>query len=158
MTWTFSSQAKVGDKGAALLRAHWPLKVLEHADPKGPDFVDQRARVIELKTDSRSLEESANFFMERWGNKEKRGAGGPWQALQKGSTCFVYLYLPSRTWFVFEDLPALVERLNALLLDLKPVRVPNRGWTTVGYKVPRSELKDLYREEQLPPDSLKEGA
>jgi hypothetical protein len=93
------------------------------------------------------MAKTPNFFMERWSNREKQAPGGPWQALLKGSTCFVYLYIGDRTWFVCEDLPALCEELDTLVTQLKPKQIMNRGWITEGYAVPRVALVRHFREE-----------
>lgn len=154
----FKKQYAVGQQGAAVFEAHWPSRVLHHEDRRGPDYVDARGRIIELKCDTYSMTDTPHAFLERWGNLQRGTPGGPWAASEKGCTTFVYLYLPDRVWLVFEDLGALVKRLDLVTRQMKPVRIANKSWVTVGFKVPRSELTDLYREEQLPPAELKEGA
>lgn len=150
MTWGFQAQLKVGQRGEELLRHKWAHRPVErHVDMRGPDFVDSRGRIIELKTDTYKVTDTFNFFMERLSNKEKQSPGGPWQALSKGADVFVYLYINSGVWFVFEDIPALVKRLDGIILLKKSTNVPNRGYVTQGYKIPRTHLQDLYREEVL---------
>jgi len=146
----FGAQLSKGRQGEELLLAHWPCKVWRHEELKGPDFIDAQDRVIELKTDSYSLDATPNFFIERWSSVEDKKPGGPWQAAAKGCNCFVYLYASDRRWFVFESLPHLLAELNALTPDLQPVSIRNRGWTTQGYKIPRAKLAHIYREERLP--------
>lgn len=145
--WSFDEQLKKGRKGERLLLKHWPHPVRKHAELKGPDFVDSTGRIIELKSDSYELAKTPNFFIERWSREGV--AGGPWQALEKGVTCFVYLFPDAKTWFIFEDLRLLVRTLDKLTEGCYLHNVRNVAWTTQGYKVERALLKHLYRMEVL---------
>jgi len=149
MAFDFQDQLKVGRKGELLLLKKWPHPVRKHAELKGPDFLDSEGRVIELKTDTYDMNKTSNFFMERWSDGKLKKPGGVWQAQEKGVTCFVYLFIQQKVWFVFEDVPALVKRLDSLTAKMYIHNIPNKGWTTQGYKVPRDSLKDLYRQEAL---------
>lgn len=155
---TMKEQLKVSRKGELLFLKKWKEPVTKLVG-KGPDFMDTKSRVIELKTDTYDIKKTHNFFMEVWsvaphydgeGNVLKAGkAGGPWQAREKGCNTFVYLFLQNKRWFIFEDLPALVARLELLMADKYLVAVRNAGYTTLGLKVKREDLSDLYTEEIL---------
>lgn len=151
-TWDFSEQIKVGNKGEKLLLKKWATPIRKLGG-KGPDFLDTDGRLIELKTDTYELEKTPNLFLERWSSAPRDGqpgrAGGPWQALDKGATTFVYLFINAKTWFIFDDLAALVTRLDALTEKAYVVNIRNRGYLTQGYRVKRKDLADLYREEKL---------
>jgi len=147
----FDEQLRIGRKGERLLLLKWPDPVCKHEVLTGPDFVDSKGRVIELKTDTYDMDRTHNFFFERFSNVETQSPGGIWQAALKGSTCFVYLFINNKRWFIFEDLPALCAKVEQLIIDKNLVmhKVQNRNWVTGGYKIPRAAVRDLYREEVL---------
>lgn len=147
--WSMKTQLGVGAKGEKLLLKHWKEPVQKHPVFKGPDFIDVKDTVIELKTDTYDMDKTPNFFMERWSNAEKKYPGGPWQAHLKGVEVFVYLFITHKKWFIFRDMPALLARLEEVTEGKYVHNIPNRGWTTQGYRVPRALLKDLYTEEDL---------
>lgn len=149
MVFDFNEQIKLGRVGERLLLKHWPDAVRRNADIKGVDFIDLHGRKIELKSDSYPMAKTPNFFFERFSSIESQSPGGPWQAVAKGATVLVYLFTKDRTWFVFEDLPRLLIELNALTRELPLKRVPNKGWVTGGYAVPRANVAHLYRETRL---------
>lgn len=151
--FSFKEQLKVSRKGELLFLKKWPHPVTK-LEGKGPDFMDTEGRVIELKTDTYDIRKTENFFMEVWSVAPREGKpgkpGGPWQAASKGCTCFVYLFLTNKTWFIFEDVPALLTTLDKLRENNKYlVAVRNAGYTTLGLKVKRSDLAGLYREVKL---------
>lgn len=147
--YDFKTQNKVGKKGEAFIKRVWPLP-LKKLEGKGPDFLDINGDLLEIKTDTWDMEKSPNFFVEIWSvlpQGEKPGKrGGPWQALEKGSTVYIYLFISNRTYFVFRDIPKLVERLEELTKGKGYVYVRNNGYTTAGVKVKRKDLEDLYEE------------
>lgn len=149
MTWNMQKQLGVGAAGEALFLKHWPDKAVRHPVFKGPDFLDSKGRILEVKTDTYPMQKTPNFFMERWSDRESGKPGGPWQAHLKGATCFVYMFIGDRTWFVCEDLPQLCTELDGLIGagKLRPKQVMNRGWITEGYAVPRVALVRHFREE-----------
>lgn len=145
-TWDMKEQLKVGAKGEKLLLKHWPTPVRKHATFKGPDFQDIDGKVIELKTDTYDMAATPNFFIERWSDSANKKPGGPWQASEKGVEVFVYLFINQKTWFVFNDLPALLKRLDKLTEKAYVINIPNKGWITQGYRIKRADLADLYQE------------
>lgn len=148
--FTFDDQNKVGKKGEQFLKKHWP-EPLRKLEGKGPDFLDLQGELIEIKTDTYDMDKSANFFMERWSVLDKKSPGGPWQAVDKKATVFVYLFLTNKTWYVFRDMEKLIDRLDDLTEKLGMVYIRNRGYITAGYKIPRAKLSDLYEEKVFGP-------
>jgi hypothetical protein len=103
---------------------------------------------IELKSDLWTMDETPNFFFERWGNEEDQKPGGPWQARGHGSKWFVYFYVPSLVYFRFNT-EELVATLESLEPTLTVTRVQNPNYTTVGYRVPRDMVAHLAERVEL---------
>ena len=162
MSWSFKQQLQVGDRGQELFLKyyHEPLVVYpKHA----ADFqLVKCGGLVELKTDTYNMEKTANFFWERWSDMDKKKPGGPWQSHKHKVKRFVYMFVRHNVYYEFQDVPALVARLDELIASkkYKPFPVKNRGWITVGYPIPRTELADLYIEidftEQYNREDLKE--
>ena len=112
---------------------------LKATDGRTVDFIINKSGLtIELKTDFYDPAKTPNLFMERW---SRDGVdGGPFQALSKGASYFVYWFPVTNEFFVFETAP-LVAHLEQLKLTLVPVQ--NIGFTTYGYKVNRAQLEKL---------------
>jgi hypothetical protein len=147
-TWFFKTQLRLGQMGEMMFEQAFQGKY-EKLDGKGSDFRCTSTGVgIELKTDFWSLASTPNFFIERWSDVEKKKPGGPWQALEKGSTRFYYFYVPDLTLFEF-DTASLVSALEPIIVSIKPFDVKNERWTTQGFRVPRELLKDQYTEIKL---------
>lgn len=144
--WDFKEQLEVGQAGEADFMEAYPHKLKVHPERDG-DFVDSRGRKIELKTDTYCMTKTPNFFIERYSDFHKETPGSAWQALGHGCDIFVYMFIKNQTYFKFNDVPKLVERLDELLGE-RPgyVFIKNRGWITAGCKVKREDLEDLYEE------------
>lgn len=151
--FSFGAQKEVGERGAEIFEAHYgePIQRLKYDSPVG-DYMTSDGRIIELKTDTYPLARTPNFFFEFHSNTTKKTFGGPWRAHHLGADLFVYLYLADRTWYEFSDLPALIRDTEELIrtAKLKPVTVPNRKFTTSGYKIPREDLCHLWKEVKAP--------
>lgn len=120
------------------------LPYTEHAF----DFLRDDGKRIEVKTDWYSLDKTEFFFMERWSSIEKQKPGGPWQSLDKADV-FVYLFIRDGVYFEFDNMGLLVEELDRIVSKLKLIRIPNRGYTGGGYKVPIKDLTDLFTDFRL---------
>jgi hypothetical protein len=112
------------------------------------DFLRDDGRRIEVKTDWYSLDKTEYFFIERWSSIEKKKPGGPWQSLGKADV-FVYLFIRDGVYFEFEDMAAFVGELERMIPDLPLIRIPNKGYTGGGYKVPMAALAHLYTDYRL---------
>jgi len=141
----FKVDLKRGQAGEAKLVEHFHLELLPTADEKERrwDFETKSGLKVEIKSDYYTMD-TGNFFMERWSDVANRKLGGPWRAYEDGVDCFVYFYPKDNLYFYFRDVPALIERLNSLTSELAEVSIQNRAWTTIGFKVPRVKLEDLY--------------
>jgi len=141
--WDFKAQLEVGDRGEQLFLEHYPRKLTIYPE-RAYDFTCSSGAKIELKTDTYNMEKTENFFMERYSDVHRETVGGPWRAAGDDVDIFCYYFVRHNTWFQFNDIPALVERLNELTTGKGLVYIKNRGWVTGGYKVKRDELEDLF--------------
>lgn len=136
-----------GKAGEALLASLMPE--LEALNGKGSDFKHRiTGDLWELKTDSYDMLKTSNFFVERYGNDKKMSNGGPWQALEHRSKYWVYMFPVNKTLFIFNT-QELVHFLDNYKGTFPVVNIPNKGYNTIGYKVPRDLLKHLYEERSF---------
>lgn len=135
----FQEQLAKGQKGEELFLKYHPD--LTRLDGRKGDFIGFSQKKIELKTDSRSTTDSPNFFMERIRNETTGAPGGPWQSAESKIHYFVYLFSDGTIyWF---ETAALVAHLEEHEKSYKTRRIFNRGWTAVGWLVPRASLEAL---------------
>jgi hypothetical protein len=148
MSHSFQRQLRVGQIGEVLFyQAH--QGTLRQEGGREHDFTCLLSgEKYELKSDLYNMEATPYFFIERYSNAEKKSPGGPWQALTHGADWFCYMFVTNLRVFKFNT-RALVERLEGLLAEHAPVNIPNKTWTTVGYKIPREALADLAEELTL---------
>lgn len=98
---------------------------------------------VELKSDSYDMEKTANVFMERYSNWDKRSPGGPWQAAAKGIDLYTYWFVKNKIMLTF-SVNKLILALEAMQLDeRKLIPIVNRGFITKGYKIERAQLADI---------------
>lgn len=153
----FDKQLKVGDQGEQFFLEHYPRK-LEIIKHRYCDFkVKTSNELIELKTDTYDMLKTSNFFFERYSDYNAQSPGSVWQSRPKNVSIFCYLFINNKTWFEFRDLDKLIDRLDNIINDKKlgKIFIQNRGWTTVGYKINRDDLKDLYKVYTISSNSAK---
>lgn len=139
---SFITDLAKGKKGEDLYYEHRKGEI-ERLDGLRSDFrCLTTGKGIEIKSDQYSTQKTCNYFMEHIRNTTTGAPGGPWQALASGSDIFVYMYVNDLTYFTF-DTTKLVERLNEIIIPIKPTNVYNASYITQGYKVPRDLLTDL---------------
>jgi hypothetical protein len=140
--FNFKDQLSVGGKGEAMFLKMFPK--LEKADGIKYDF-QCNGKTIELKTDTYSIEDTQNFFMERYSSIESKKLGGPWRAHQDNVDFFVYLYEKGQHCYWF-DTKRLIPQLDDYIKQHKPrqVEINNTSWTTLGYLIPRKALVNQY--------------
>ena len=80
--------------------------------------------------------------MERYGSVEDSKVGGPWRAAQDNVDYFVYFFLSNKTFFWFEPKP-LVQFLDEYTRNMRGKTVANRGYSSLGYAVPRDACDHL---------------
>jgi hypothetical protein len=142
LTWGFKKQLRAGEVGEIIFLAAQREDMIKLKDFK-TDFKSVKSgETYELKSDYYGLDATPNFFFERYSDEAKGTPGGPWRSLEEGATYFVYFVVPSLTYFKFKT-KELVEALEPLIKDIKPFSVPNKSWTTIGYRVPRSAVEHL---------------
>lgn len=137
----FHQSLKVGQAGEAAILELVPG--LTRLSGRKSDF-SLNDELIELKRDTYSVHKTANLFIERWSNFEAQKPGGPWQSITHGSTQYWYFFSQNKRLYQFK-LADLLEQLEAWELSEKPklISVPNKGYTTKGYKVPRELLLSI---------------
>lgn len=153
MQHEFKKSKIVGDLGEMALARAYP-KQLKRLDGIENDFKIKNSGFLELKTDTYDMARTPNFFMERYSDDHNFKNGGPWYALEKGSNVFLYYFTKNKKLFWFDDVKALVELLEQLTRNVMPIKIPNKGryvssYNTLGYKVPRQMLTNLYKEFEL---------
>lgn len=132
----FESCLSAGQEGERLFKQERPYLI--SIDGKSGDFLLNGSRV-ELKSDYYDENKTENFFIERWSSTEKKSPGGPWQASSHNCEYFVYYFTKSGNayWFKTQDL------IEVNYTKYKIMDVPNRGYITSGYLVPRSSLDKI---------------
>jgi len=144
MCFTFTQQLKVGDKGEYLLKNHYPYPIVKSEKDLAYDFYCSALdKTIELKSDTYSIDKTPNFFMERYSDLARDKPGGPWRALEDKVDIFIYMFINDGIYWHFDDVPALVKRLDSIVSGLHMTKVNNTSWTTGGYRVKRELLADL---------------
>lgn len=145
-TFGFKEQLKVGDEGEQLILKAYPGHY-QIAPGNIVDLVRVRdSATIELKTDTYDIEKTVNFFIEFYSDINRRKVGGPFRALTDHVDEFWYLFIVNRHLFQFNDIPKLIVRIIEIANLSKLCYIGNRGWMTMGWKLPRTEFKDLYEE------------
>lgn len=151
----FKSSLAKGQQGELLLLNKLPFLV--KLDGRRSDFVVgvdcalygldfTQGETLELKTDYYQMDKTNNFFIEIWSDIDRGAPGGPMQAFQHGSTYWLYMYALNSKAFLFKT-EELCKYIEAQDKNRWPsALVPNKSWTTMGYKIPRQDLKHLYTE------------
>lgn len=147
-TFSMAAQLKKGKAAEKQFLERYGQGAIVRTDGRKGDLQVKWSRaVIELKTDFYS--KSTNLFMERWsveGTEERPAkAGGPWQSLQHGSAYYLYWFPETEELFVFNT-RVLVDFLEANLAKFRPCPVRNKGYTTLGYIVPKAALLKFHEE------------
>lgn len=146
-TFYFSKQKKFGDKGENKFIEFYQKELKARAgDGKTIDILINENESVELKTDSYGLEDTENFFIERYGNIDKKKDGSVWRGSTDKIKWFVYYYIKDNTffWFDVEKLKDFVDK-NDNLFQVREVKNP--GYSSMGYLVPRETVKHLVERE-----------
>lgn len=142
-TFSMAAQLKKGKAAEKDFLEKYGQGAIVRTDGRKGDLQVKWSRaVLELKTDFYS--KSTNLFMERWSveptpDKPDGKVGGPWQATAHGAVYYLYWFPETEELFVFST-AALVEYLEANLSQFRPCPVRNKGYTTLGYIVPKERL------------------
>lgn len=141
-TFSMAAQLKKGKKAEQDFLEKYGQGAIVRTDGRKGDLQVKWSRaILELKTDFYS--KSTNLFMERWSveaTPEREGKpGGPWQAASHNASYYLYWFPDTEELFVFTT-TALVDYLEANLSTFRPCPVRNKGYTTLGYIVPKEKL------------------
>jgi hypothetical protein len=139
----WQEQLDVGDVGEKdFLQYYKDLKPIKSKDLT-VDFWLKNGWSVELKTDTYDMNKTPNFFMELYGNEQKK-LGGPWRAKKDCLNLFCYYFKKNKTFFWFEP-SSLVDLIDQIILKdkLSTVDIVNDGWTAVGYKIARKDVESL---------------
>ena len=147
-TFSMAAQLKKGKKAEKDFLEKYGQGAIVRTDGRKGDLQVKWSRaVLELKTDFYS--KSTNLFMERWSvmaDGEKLGkGGGPWQSLDHGAAYYLYWFPELDELFVFQT-EVLVNYLEANIQSFRSCPVRNKGYTTLGYIVPKARLLKFHEE------------
>lgn len=138
----FKGQLNTGNVGEKLFTEYYEkLNPEKSTEDLAYDFTISGQKV-ELKTDTYRLTDSANFFMERYGCNKTFKSGGPWRTLEDKIEWFVYFYINDKIFYWF-DPKTLCPFLDKYIQNKGYKEIRNRGWTAIGYTVPREECEHL---------------
>lgn len=141
----FQEQLKAGSRGEELFLEYYPEK-LDIWPGRDGDFITSDGVKIELKSDTYNMDKTANFFIERYSDFEKKSPGSIWQAEGHGCTRFVYYFVRHNTWFECRDLPGLMQFIETNYGHKGFILIKNKGWRTAGWAIPREALKAYFTE------------
>lgn len=141
----FKAQLKQGAAAEEIFASLCPF--LERTDGRRGDFKfksgKNKGAIVELKSESRTTEETPNFFFERYSSIAKKNPGGVWQTAQHGGTFFVILFACGTAfWFKVSE---LLSALEEIISKEKPylISIRNNGYSTGGFKINRDKLIHL---------------
>lgn len=146
--FSMAAQLKKGKKAEKEFLERYGQGAIVRTDGRKGDLQVKWSRaVLELKSDFYS--KSTNLFMERWsvvGSEAQAGKpGGPWQSAAHGAAYYLYWFPETDELFVFNT-AVLVDYLETNLSKFRPCPVKNKGYTTLGYIVPKANLLKFHEE------------
>lgn len=147
-TFSMAAQLKKGKKAEKDFLEKYGQGAIVRTDGRKGDLQVKWSRaIIELKTDFYS--KSTNLFMERWSVMEEGDRpgkpGGPWQSAAHGAAYYLYWFPGTDELFVFQT-AVLVDFLKGNLSSFRACLVKNKGYTTLGYIVPKKHLLKYHEE------------
>ena len=148
-TFSMSAQLKKGKAAEKDFLERYGQGAIVRTDGRKGDLQVKWSRaVLELKTDFYS--KSTNLFMERWSvmatpDRPEGKPGGPWQSASHGASYYLYWFPETEELFVFQT-AVLVDFLEGNLSSFRQCPVRNKGYTTLGYIVPKERLLKFHEE------------
>ena len=132
----FEEQLKIGNVGEkAFIRFYKDLEPTKSVEDRSFDFTLKNGETVELKSDQ--YENAKNFFMERYSDYAAKKDGGVWR--NETHNWFVYFFIKDLTFYWFRP-KDLIKFLDIYIQDLAYKCVKNRGYSTIGYCVPKEVL------------------
>ena len=137
--YKFDKQLKIGNKGEnSFIKFYHKLNPRKSSENKVDIIINDNDKV-EIKTDTTA---SKNFFMERYGDIEKKKDGGPWRSKNDDIPIFVYFFINEKIFYWF-DSNTLCDYLNKNLKKFQKRSIFNYGYASLGYLIPRIEIEHL---------------
>jgi len=141
--FNFSQQLKIGDTGERMFEGYYdPIYGVTKAETPDYDFLLGNGEKVELKTDTYALDETKNFFFEKFSDIKTKKLGGPWRAKRDMVNYFVYLYIKDKTFYWFNPV-LLCSILDKITKKMHTKYIKNIAWTTSGYAVPRESCMNV---------------
>jgi len=150
MIHKFKDSLVLGDRGEKLLLDTYSY--LKPANCDAHDVVDTRYNsTVEIKTDYYPMSKTPNFFIEKYSDDYKFKAGGLDRAAIHKTDIFLYQFINDKTIFWFDDIPKALVIVDKFVREhnLQLIKIPNKGYNTLGYKIPRYILSDVFKEIKL---------
>lgn len=142
-----------GELGEQKLIKAWPNNFIKYRDGREHDLIVMpRNSSVEVKTETYwTLSSSPNVFMERYSKDTTFDSGGPWRAYEDGVEIFISFFIQDGILFWFEDLERLTNKIDEYVrkYNKRPSYIPNAGYNTIGWPIPRHCLEDCYMELEL---------
>jgi hypothetical protein len=141
----FNEQLGAGDSGERDFKGYYKdLEPTKSVTDLKFDFTLKGGEKLELKTDTYDMDETPNFFMEYYSDSKNLKLGGPWRADNDSVDYFVYFFVKNKTFFWFKT-KQLREFLDKYIDIYQPKvkNVPNKGWLTQGFAIPREALDEI---------------
>lgn len=134
----FNYDLKIGHEGEDRFASKYPE--FKRTDGRSNDLISKTGETVEVKFETRTSKETPNFFVEYISNESKKSPGGPWQS-KADYFCF---WFSDDVHFVFRT-EEFRERAEHRIKQakLKPVRIKNKGYDTLGFPMPRKWFEDL---------------
>lgn len=135
MSYNFKSSLRQGQKGEEAFHKLFPDWT--RSDGKKEDFVMPNGKLVELKTEGRTTEETPNVALELESSKGRPGAIQ--RAMTDGVHFVVYVFADGK-YFVYDTLKLnefIVERQS----EYRNVKIQNSTYQSIVLLVPREDLK-----------------
>jgi hypothetical protein len=149
----WQEQLNVGDVGEKdFVKYYSELKPIKSKD-LSVDFWIKNGWSVELKTDTYDMNRTPNFFMELYGDITTKKLGGPWRASRDCLNLFCYYFKTNKTFFWYEP-KMLTSAVDEIIQRnrLTTVEIPNKGWTSEGYKIRRDDLNSILLKRDVFPN------
>lgn len=145
-----NTQKKIGAASEDKFFAFYKKEGFVFGDGRKVDFININTKeTVELKSDTREIEETGNLFIEEISNVNKETKGGIFRAFDHKIDYFCYYFIPSRKilWFKVND---FYKFINKNLGKFKSKTIFNRGYDTLGRLIPYEDCKFLViREDKI---------
>lgn len=147
----FNKSKEIGNIGEIQFLKKYPQFIHLSATKENKTESDFKGKIfgvkVEIKTDTFNPFKTPNFFIERFSSMEEKSPGGPWQALKKGASWFVYWFNQTPDVYYWIRINKTnIEKLNKYVASL-PVEagkeIKNNGYTTFGYAINRNKILEI---------------